>query len=145
MVDTLKEFIHQVHLFAMFRETKWLEASGRISHVVTSLIRGLARIGVRPLMTIEEGTLVPAGLKTRARDTADVLFKQFDKNSRKARQAGKKIRLAITHADDQGSALRLKQMAEELQNVEVVLVNLINNVIGVITGPDTLAFAWSEI
>ena len=112
--------------------------------MVTSLIRGLARIGVRPLMTIEEGTLVPAGLKTRARDTAEVLFKQFDKSSKKARQAGKKIRLAITHADDQGSALRLKQMAEELQNVEVVLVNLINNVIGVITGPDTLAFAWSE-
>jgi DegV family protein with EDD domain len=145
VVDTLQEFIHQVHLFVMFHETKWLEASGRISHVVTSLIRGLARIGVRPIMTFEKGTLIPAGLKTRAKDTADVLFKQFDRNSKKARQTGKKIRLAITHADDQESALRLKRMVEELGNVEVVLVNLINNVIGVITGPNTLAFAWSEI
>jgi len=145
VVNTLQKFVHQVHLFVMFQETKWLEASGRVSHIVTSLIRGLARIGVRPLMTFEEGTLVPAGLKTRARDTADVLFKHFEKNSRKARQVGKKIRLAITHADDQESAVRLKRMVEELENVEVVQVNLINNVIGVITGPSTLAFAWSEV
>jgi len=144
VVGTLQEFIHQVHLFVMFRETKWLEASGRTSHVVASLIRGLARIGVRPIMTFEKGALIPAGLKTRAKDTADVLFRQFEKNSEKTRQSGKKIRLAITHGDDHESALRLMRMAEELGNVEVVLINLINNVVGVITGPDTLAFAWCE-
>ena len=144
ILEELQEVISQVHVFVMFQDSKWLEASGRISHTVASLMRGMARIGVRPLLTLEKGALVPAGLKTRARNTAEVLFKQFDKKSENTRQAGKRIRLAITHGNDHESALRLKQMAEELENVEVVLINLINNVVGVITGPDTLAFAWCE-
>jgi DegV family protein with EDD domain len=145
IVDELQEFVPHVHLFAMFQDPKWLEASGRISHTVASLMRGVARIGVRPLLTFEKGKLVPAGLKTRAKDTVEVLFRQLDKDTEKARKAGKKIRVAITHGDDLESALRLRQMAEELENVEVAFINIINNVVGVATGPNTLAFAWCEI
>ena len=96
-------------------------------------------------MTFSKGKLVPAGLKSRAKDTAGVLFKQFEKDTEKARKAGKGIRIAITHGDDPESALRLRQMVEELENIEVSFINIINNVVGVITGPNTLAFAWCEI
>jgi DegV family protein with EDD domain len=145
IVNELQELIPHIHLFAMFQDPKWLEASGRISHTVASLMRGMARIGIRPLLTFERGVLVPSGLKTKAKDTAEVLFKRLEKGTEKARKAGKRIRMAITHGDDPKSALRLRQMAEELENIEVAFTNIINNVIGVPTGPDTLAFAWCEI
>jgi DegV family protein with EDD domain len=145
IVNKLQEFVPHVHLFAMFQDPKWLEASGRISHTVASLMRGMARIGIRPLLTFEKGVLVPSGLKTKAKDTSEVLFRRLEKGTEKARKAGKRIRMAITHGDDPGSALRLRQMAEELENIEVAFINIINNVIGVPTGPDTLAFAWCEI
>jgi len=36
-------------------------------------------------------------------------------------------------------------MAEKrVVNIEVPFINLINDVVGAITGPDTLAFAWCE-
>ncbi len=142
----LEEFVPQVHLFAMFQDPKWLEASGRISHVVANVMRGMARIGVRPLLTFEKGKLVPAGLKTRAKDTTEVLFRQLEKDSRGARKAGRRIRIAITHGDNPAGAQGLKEMVEEqLENIEVAFINIINNVVGVVTGPNTLAIAWCEV
>jgi DegV family protein with EDD domain len=145
IVNQLQEFIHHVYLFAMFQDPKWLGNSGRISRKVANLMRGMARIGIRPLLTFSKGKLVPVGLKSKARDTAEVLFRQLDKDTEKARKAGKRIRMAITHGDDSEAALRLKEMAEKLENIEVSFINIINNVIGVVTGPNTLAFAWCEI
>ena len=145
IVNKLQEFVPHVHLFAMFQDPKWLEASGRISHIVASIMRGMARVGIRPLLTFEKGVLVPSGLKTKAKDTAEVLFKRLEKGTEKVRKAGKRIRIAITHGDDPESALRLRRMVEELENIEVAFINIINNVVGVPTGPNTLAFAWCEI
>jgi DegV family protein with EDD domain len=145
IVNELQEIVPHVHLFAMFQDPKWLEASGRISHTVAGLMRGMARIGVRPLLTFEKGKLVPAGMKTGAKDTTEVLFRQLEKDTEKARKNGKRIRMAITHGDDLESALRLKRMAEEVKNIEVAFINIINNVVGVVTGPNTLTFAWCEI
>jgi fatty acid-binding protein DegV len=89
--------------------------------------------------------LVPSSLKNRAADTALVLFKQLEKDSEKSMKANKRIRIAITHGDDLKEAYRLKEMAEKhLENIEVSFVNLINDVVGSITGPDTLAVAWCE-
>lgn len=145
IIKQLEEFIPQVHLFAMFQDPKWLEASGRISHVVANVMRGMARIGIRPLLTFERGKLVPASLKTRARDTAEVLFRQLEKDSKEARNSGKRIRVAITHGDNLEGAQRLKEMAErELENINVAFINIINNIVGAPTGPGTLAFAWCE-
>jgi hypothetical protein len=37
-------------------------------------------------------------------------------------------------------------MAERgLENIEVAFISIINDVVGSITGPNTLAFAWCEI
>ena len=146
IVKELEEFIPKVHLLVMLEDVKWLEASGRISSLVANLIRGMAKIGIRPLMSFKEGALVPASLKIRAKEITDVLFRQFDKESEKSRQAGKKIRVVITHGDYPEGARRLKEKVEkEFAGVEVAFINIINNVIGAPTGPNTLAFAWCEI
>jgi DegV family protein with EDD domain len=146
IMKELEEFIPHVHLFVMFQDPKWLEASGRISHVVANVMRGMARLGIRPLLTFEKGAFVPAGLKTKAKDTVVVLFRQLEKDTERSRKADKRIRVAITHGDDPEEAQRLREMAEgELENIEVAFINIINNVVGAPTGPNTLVFAWCEI
>ena len=141
----VEEIVPHVHVFVMFSDPKWMETSGRISHVVASLMRGMARLGVRPVLAFEKGALVPSSLKSRAVDTAMVLFKQLEKDTAKARESRKRIRIVITHGDDPEEASRLKAMAQKnLENVEVSFVSLINDVVGAITGPDTLAVAWCE-
>jgi hypothetical protein len=54
--------------------------------------------------------------------------------------------MAITHGDDPAEAQRLRTMVEGAPgNIEVVFTNIINDVVGAVTGPGTLAFAWCEI
>jgi DegV family protein with EDD domain len=141
----VEEFVPHVHVFVMFSDPKWMEASGRISHMVANLMRGMARLGVRPVLAFEKGALVPSSIKSRADDTALVLVKQLEKDTEKSRKAGIRIRIVITHGDDIEEANRLREMAEKkLGNVEVSFINLINDVVGGITGPNTLAVAWCE-
>jgi DegV family protein with EDD domain len=146
IVKELEEFVPQVHAFVMFEDPKWLEASGRISHIVANVMRGMAKMGIRPLLTFKKGALVPTGLRTKARDTAGVLFRQLEKDTERSRKADKRIRMAITHGDDPEEAQRLRAMAErELKNIEVAFISIINDVVGSVTGPNTLSFAWCEI
>jgi len=146
IVQELEEFTNRVHLSVMFEETKWLEASGRISPAVANVMRGMARVGIRPVLSIKKGKIVPAGLRIRAKEIPDVLFRQFEKETQKSREKGGRIRVVITHGDYPEGALRLKEKIEkEFSNVEVAFVNIINDVLGAPTGPNTLTFAWCEI
>ena len=77
VVKELESYVPKVHLFAMFENPKWLEASGRISNVIANLMKGMIKIGVRPVLTAKNGVLVPAGLRTRSRDIASSLLKQL--------------------------------------------------------------------
>jgi DegV family protein with EDD domain len=146
IIKELEEFKDRVHLSVMFEETKWLEASGRISPALANVIKGMARLGIRPVLSIRKGKIIPVGLRTRAKEIPDVLFRQFGKETKKSVDEGKRIRVVITHGDYPEGAMRLKEKIEkEFLNVEVAFVNIINNVIGAPTGPNTLAFAWCEI
>jgi len=146
IVNEIEKFVFQIRLFMMIEDPKWLEASGRISHLVANILRRMARAGIRPLLTFKKGVLVPAGIKTGAKDTPATLFKQFATKTRKLKEKDKKIRVAITHGDYLEGAQRLKKMiVEDFKNVEVVFLNIINNVVGAPTGPNTLAISWCEI
>jgi fatty acid-binding protein DegV len=130
----------------MFEDPKWLEASGRISPLVGKLLRNLASRGIRALMTFRHGKLTLGGIRMHAIDTVSVFFKQFNRENQKLKDKNKKIRVVITHGDDFSSAQRLREMIEkEYQNAKVVFINIINNVVGAPTGPNTLVLAWSEV
>jgi DegV family protein with EDD domain len=146
ITEELEKFVPQVLFFAMLETPKWLEASGRISHLVANLLRRMAQVGIRPLLAFKKGLLVPAGLKADAKDIPTALFKQFEAKTRELRKEGKRFRAVITHGDDPGGAQRLKEMIEnEFKNTEVAFLNIINNIVGAVTGPNTLVLAWCEI
>ncbi|PIU42709.1 MAG: hypothetical protein CO034_03030 [Parcubacteria group bacterium CG_4_9_14_0_2_um_filter_35_11] len=146
IVAELEKSIPHIHLLLIFNDPKWIEASGRISHLAANLMRKMAQAGIRPLSAFKDGVLVPVGIRLGAKDLPTALFKQLEKETKNLRKAGKKIRVTIVHGDHPKSAQRLKEMIEkELKNTEVVFINVIGNVIGAPIGPDALACAWCEI
>jgi uncharacterized protein len=145
IVNDLQNFISRCHLSLIVENIKWLEKSGRISHFVATVVSGLSKAGIRPVMSMKEGKLAPTGLKTDAKDIPTALFRQFENDTKELVKNGKKIRVVITHGDDPAGAQRLKEMAEKIsQNVEVVFINIINNVVGVVAGPNAITFSWCE-
>lgn len=141
----LELFRSKIHLVAMLKDPKWLEASGRISKFLANWVRRMEKIGLRPLLGIKNGKIKAVGIKKDAKDIPTALFRELKEKTEKLLKQNKKIRVAITHADALEAAQRLKGMIErELNGAEVVFLNLIDNVLGIIIGPDGLILAWSE-
>lgn len=139
----LTEFLKQVRLVVMFEDAKWMEAAGRISPLVSLLIKSLAKVGIRPVLAVKDGVFAPTGLKTGAKDLVDGLFNQFAADVKASKMEDKKIRIVITHCDNLGGATRLQQMIEQKYgNIETAFINIINNVVGGPAGPDSLALAY---
>lgn len=139
----LEELVPRVNVFVMFENPKYIEASGRISPFVATLLKQAIKLGIRSLLTFKNGLLVPAGMKTGAKDIPTALFKTFQKEVRKNKQEGKDIKMIINHADDLEGANRLKRMVEEkFGNVKIATINIIDDVLGTLTGPDTLIMGW---
>lgn len=146
IVSELEKLISQVHVSLILEDLKWVEAAGRISHLVASVVRGIAKAGIRPVMAFKNGVLAPAGLKTDAKDIPTALFKQLEHDAKNSIKEGKRIRVIITHGDDLAGAQRLKEMIEkEFKNTEIVFVNIINDVVGVLAGPNAMLLSWCEI
>ncbi len=142
--EELESLVPKVSLFLIIKDPKWMETSGRISHTVANLIRRLIKSGIRPLLAFKNGKLVPAGFKADAGDIPTALFKQFESKAGKSKGKSN-IRIVITHGDDLKGAQRLKEMIEsKFDNTEVVFMNIINDIVGAISGPDTLVLSWCE-
>jgi len=145
IVKELEEFVSQIHLYGMFKDVKWLEASGRISSTVADWFRRMEKIGFRPILGVKKGLVKAIGIKAGAKDIPTALFYQLKTKTEKLLNQGKKIRVVITHGDNPEGAQKLKERIEkELENTEVAFINLIDNVLGVLVGPGTLILAWCE-
>jgi len=145
--EILKEmttFIPQVKLYAFLEDPKRLEASGRISPIVANWMRRAQKIGIRPLIGLKDGKITAIGLKTGAKDIPTALFKELENKSNDIRKKGKKIKVAIAHGDNLERAQQLKEMIEKnLEGAEVVFLNLIDDVLGTLLGPDAVGLAWA--
>jgi DegV family protein with EDD domain len=146
IVKELEEFKPKIHLIAILGDPKWLEYSGRISKTIANWIRGMAKLGVRPLIGIKQGVVKAVGIKTGVKDVSEALFQELAAKTKKTRKKGKKIRVAIMHCLNEEGAQKLKEMIEkELPNTEIAFVSLIDRVVGSIVGPGSLGVAWYEI
>jgi len=144
-VKDLEKFVPLIQVIVIIEDPKWLEASGRMSPLLANWIRRAAKIGLRPLIRIKNGVLVSGGIVTGAKDIPAALFKKFETETKKLKKEGKKIRTVITHGDDLQGAVRLKEMIEKAsENNQVAFINIIDNVLATITGPDTMLLSWCE-
>ena len=112
---------------------------------MATIVNGLAKAGVRPVLSTKNGALSPTGLKADAKDIPTALLRQFENDAKDLIKSGKKIRLAITHGDDSAGAQRLREITEKISpSIEVLFINIINNVVGVHVGPNSITLAWCE-
>ena len=89
--------------------------------------------------------MVRAGVKLQAKDIPTALFRQFEGEIKKSKSEQKRIRVVITHGDNLEGAQRLKEMIEKnFGGAKVSFTNIINDIVGALVGPDTLACAWYE-
>jgi len=145
IIKELENLVPQVRLIAMVEDPKWLEASGRASHTLADWVRRMQKLGFRPILGMKKGLIKAIGIKAGAKDIPTGLFRDLEAKTKKLRDQRKKIRVAITHGDDLEGAQRLKKMIEEeFKGVEVAFVNLIDNVLGILVGPNALILAWCE-
>ena len=146
--DILEEFpkiIQTTHLFGMVEDPKWLEAGGRVSHSMATLLKQMQKIGMRPLIGVKDGEVKSVALRMKAKDVPTALFKELKRELKKIGIEEEKMKVAIGQADNLEGAKRLKKLiVENLKGVEIVFTSLIDAVIGIHVGPGTLAVAWSQ-
>jgi len=143
VLDELKKLIPKTYLYMIFEDPKWIEAGGRVSKGQANWIRRMKKLNLHPLMTIKDGVVTKAGI-IFAKDMAEALFKKIEKESRKTRKQGKKIRVIIDHADNPDQADKLRQLLKQIK-AEVPFISLASPVVCAHTGPGTLLAAWQPI
>jgi fatty acid-binding protein DegV len=123
----------------MLESPKWLEAGGRINHATSIILSQMQKLGMRPVLSVIDGVIKPANLKMQAKDTANALFKQVEDTIKKPSAEGKKIKIAISHADNLEEAQKLRTLIEDkYPEAKVEFISLTSSVIGCHVGPGTL-------
>jgi len=143
IVKEVEQLVPKIYAFLIFKDPKYIEASGRISGLAAKVIRGAAKLGIRPLLAFKDGLLVPTGLKTGAKDIPTAMFKAFQQDIKKNKSQGE-LKVLISHGDDLDGAIKLKEMIEKNLNVKVFSITIIDNILGILCGPETIILSWVE-
>jgi DegV family protein with EDD domain len=144
ILEKFPKIVKNTHLFGMVEDPKWLEAGGRVSHSFALLLSKMQKIGMRPLIGVKKGEVKPVALKMRAKNVPQALFQELKREIEKAKLDKGKVKVAIGHADNLEGAKEIQELIEKnLKEIEILFLGLIDPVIGVHTGPGTLAIAWS--
>ena len=144
IMEKIKTILSDVKVYIMLEGPKRLEASGRLSPTMAGWLVKMQNIGIRPVIGLKDGKLSPIGITTGAKDVVVALFKQFESKTKSLREKGVGIEVAITHCDNKERADRFRGLVENSSgNVKIVFVNITDNVLGSILGPDSLILGWS--
>ena len=143
VIEEIKDLIPQTHFYVIFEDPKWIEAGGRVSKSQANWIRRMKKLRLHPIIELKNGIIGKGGI-VMAKDSAEALFKKIEKESRRERKTGKRIRVIIGQADNPAGAEKLRQMLKEIK-AEVPFINLASPVVCSHTGPGTLLAGWTPI
>ena len=145
IAETLKELPPKIHLRVIFKDPKWIAASGRISKTTANWIRIIQKMKIHPLLGVKEGIVKLVGIKIGAKDIVTALFREIEEKTKKSRGQNKKIMAIINHGDNLRDAQKLKEVIENnLTGTKVLFISLVNDIVGTLAGPDALALSWTE-
>jgi len=134
LVKEVKKSIPKVHLLALFDTLKYLLLGGRIGKA-KALLGSI--LNVKPLISLKDGEVVPAGqVRTRAKGI-DKLF-DFVKDTAKVQD------LAVVHSTTPDEA---KDLAERLGSIfdrDKIMITRLGPVLGVHIGPRVLIVALRQ-
>lgn len=144
VIDELKNLIPKTPTYFIFEDPKWIENLGRITKSQAIWVRRMKKLRFHPIMALKEGLIQKGGI-VFAKDMAEAMFKKVEKESKKTRAEGKRIRAIINHADNLEQAEKLKKLLKEKIGVEVLFISEGPPLICAGTGPGTLILGWIPI
>ena len=100
IINKINAYIPKTYFYGMTENPDQMEAGGRINHVLAKILSQMQKLGLRPILHMEDGVVKPANLKMNAKNTAEALFKQFENLNKKTLLRGVNYRIAISHADN---------------------------------------------
>ncbi|MCM3636933.1 DegV family protein [Sporosarcina luteola] len=122
---------HMEHLFTV-EDLDYLAKGGRVSKA-SAFIGGL--LNIKPLLHVEGGRLVPI---EKHRGRKKVLRRMLELIEERGAELSKQT-IAISHGDDESTALEMKALIEEKFQPKGVEVHMIGSAIGSHAGPGTIA------
>ncbi|MFH1582185.1 MAG: DegV family protein [bacterium] len=144
ILNKIQKAISETKLYVILDSPKRLEASGRISPTVTSWLVKMQNIGIRPIIGLKDGKISPIGIKTGAKDVPTAMFKELESKTKFLRNKGKEIDIVITHCDNLERAEKVRDLIKSnLKNANVVFINITDNILGAVLGPDSLILGWT--
>jgi len=140
VIEKINSYISKTYFYGMTENPDQMEAGGRISHVLAVILSQMQKIGMRPILHMDDGVVKAANLKMNAKDISEALFKQFEDINKKSLAEGKTYRVAISHADNIIGAEKLEQMFLEKypSRVKIDFISMTGVFIGSHVGPGTL-------
>jgi DegV family protein with EDD domain len=140
IVKELEEEKNNIQLFGFTETPNWLEKGGRLSSSTAKVVRGVQKLGIRPLLELKDGLVVSTGLKLKAKDKIEALLRELKK-----KVGDDNIDLAITHASVKEEADLLKQRIEkEFPNVKILYIEELCAVIGSHVGPGSILISFKK-
>ncbi|MFJ7825212.1 DegV family protein [Psychrobacillus sp. NPDC096623] len=122
---------HMEHLFTV-EDLDYLARGGRVSKA-SAFIGGL--LNIKPLLHVEDGKLVPI---EKIRGRKKVFKRMLDLMEERGENFSDQV-IAISHSDDEATALELKQMIEDRFHPKSIEIHLIGSTIGAHVGPGAIA------
>ncbi|MCM3711177.1 DegV family protein [Sporosarcina luteola] len=122
---------HMEHLFTV-EDLDYLAKGGRVSKA-SAFIGGL--LNIKPLLHVEGGRLVPI---EKHRGRKKVLRRMLELIEERGAELSKQT-IAISHGDDESTALEMKALIEEKFQPKDVEIHMIGSAIGSHAGPGTIA------
>jgi len=134
VVEAAKQAMPKIRLLALLDTLKYLQLGGRIGKAKALLG---AILNVKPILTLKDGEVVPAGqVRTRAKGM-DRLF-EFVQNSKDIQE------LTVVHSTTPDEAQALAERFGSVFDKEKIIMSRLGPVLGVHIGPAALIVAVRE-
>jgi acyl-phosphate glycerol 3-phosphate acyltransferase len=141
VVGFLKEFCPKVNLLFCIDDFRYVVGGRRVKlpKIFIKPVSLIQKIGIRPLIALKNGKVKFLGIRF-GRNIPQLLLEEVER-----RRKGKKIRVAIAHADSLKEAAKLKKKLEREPDIEVLFVSSVSAVVGTHTGPGALLVAFHPV
>jgi len=127
---------HMEHLFTV-NDLDYLAKGGRVSKA-SAFLGGL--LNIKPLLNVEDGKLVPI---EKHRGRKKLLRRIIELMQERGNDLNSQI-IGISHADDEETALEMKELIQQELHVNDIYISSIGSAIGSHTGPGTIAFFFQN-
>jgi len=139
--EELKGFCPKVTLLGCIDDFRYAVAGGRfkLPKIFVRPVYFIQKIGIKFVVGFKNGKVI-IFRASLGKNISQVLVKEIARQSR-----GKKIRVAIAHADNAQEAQKLKEEIEKIPGTKVVFVSSVSPAVAAHTGPGAVLVAFHPI